>query len=98
MLMVVISVYFIPILLPVEHEDSIIVSAAENIRQRWVHHDMPDKVRVLVRNGLQFLTCVVVVHSDTAVIRAHDNPLLASDKLCASDWSIRDLETLHLAL
>ena len=68
MLMIVETVNQFPVLVPVEHKNALIVSATKNVWQSRMHNNMSDKVTMLARNSLDFLTCVVVIYTNARVI------------------------------
>jgi hypothetical protein len=90
--MIIIGVHSLPILIPVEHENPVIVTAAENVWHGGMHDQVPDEVGVFPTDGLQLLTRVVVVDTNLRIIRANNYPLFPRDEFGASDWRIRDLK------
>lgn len=82
------------VLVPVPELDGHVVGAAQNVRQGGVHLQVADVV--LVRFHVSHLLHgVVVVHSESHVVRRRDEPLLASDELGAADGKIGQFEGLY---
>lgn len=84
----------LPVLLPIPHLYREVVRGADDVRQRWVHRQVSDEVRVRLE-GSHLLHSVIVEDSDEEVIRADSDPLLAGDKLGGTDRSRGHLEGLN---
>ena len=97
-LMVVVWVYFLPVLLPIKHQDAIVVTTAQHVGQCGVHNKVSNEVGVLSTDGLQLLWGIVVIHPNFGVIWSYDYPLLAGYKLGTPNGCVSDLERLNLAL
>jgi hypothetical protein len=81
--MVLVRVNLLPIFIPVEHFDGVVIGTGEHVRLRWVDHDVSDVVCVLLY-CLYFLGSVVVENTKFVVVRANNNPLFARNELCAA--------------
>lgn len=60
-------------------------------------HNTPDIVCMCLKL-LDLVHCVVVVHAQLHVICATHHPLLASNKLCSTNWQFCDLKRLDQGL
>lgn len=96
--MVIVGIDSLPILVPIIHQDPVVIATAHDIWQRRMNNQMSDEVGVLSRNGFQLFTRIIVIHPDFRVIWANDDPLLPGYELGTSDWRIRDFKGFHLAL
>ena len=96
--MVVKSIDSLPVFVPIEHHNLVVVTATENVRQSWVHNKMSNEVRVLSTNCLQFFRGVHVVYSNLGVIATNDQPLLSRDELGTPNGGIRNFERFNLRL
>ena len=96
--MVVKSIDSLPVFVPIEHHDLVVVTATENVRQSWVHNKMSNEVGVLSTDCLQLFRGVHVIYSNLRVIATDDQPLLSRDKLGTPNWGIRYFERFYLRL
>jgi len=66
--MVVISVNLLPVLVPIEHQNAVVITATQHVRQSRVHNQMTNEISVLSGYGLELLTRIIIVNSDFRVI------------------------------
>ena len=95
--MVLVRVNLLPIFIPVEHFYGVVIGAGEHIGLRWMYHDVSDVVCVLLY-CLNFLGSVVVENAKFVVVRAHNNPLFACNKLSAAHRRVSYLESTYWSL
>lgn len=97
MLVIVVRIDTFPVLVPIEASNPIVVTARKHVWQSWVHKNVSDEVCVIY-DRFELLAGVIIVDAELVVVRANNNPLLAGNELCTSDWSVCDFERLDLAL
>lgn len=66
--MIVVGIDSLPIFIPVEHQDAIIIAATQDVWHSWMNYQVPNEVCVLSTNRFKLLTCVVIVNTDFRVI------------------------------
>ena len=96
-LMVHKRVNFGPVLVPIEHADSVIIRARQHVWHGRVHCDVANVVRVLL-DRLDLLRRVVVEDAEQVVTGADDDPLFASDEFSTTHGRVCDLDRADLRL
>ena len=91
------------VVVPIPQLDQHIVSARQNVGERFVDIDSTNVVvmrlpffhlKLMTENSDYFFSCVVVVDTDFQVVASKDDPLLSRDELAAANGKISRLKVI----
>jgi hypothetical protein len=91
MIVVLIGIDLLPLFIPVEELDGLVVGATQEVGQSRVYCQVSDEVCVLI-DHFELLARIVVIDSNFGIVSTHNNPLFSGYKFSASHWSIGNLE------
>lgn len=95
--MVLECVNFGPILVPVEHSNSIVIRTRQNVRQGGVNDNVPNVISVFL-DCFNFFCSVIIVNANFVVICSNNNPLLSHNKFSTANRRISYFDLFDLGL